>query len=392
MSKIDDLGENLGINGQEVVFAVGLILLPFVKKVIKNPNNLLNEKNKYTNQINKIANSFEKNSFNWANNDLVNAYVLGLIFADSQAKKLNGIPKTLSKINNATSLFNAIPGINATTTTLLKKQLARYPEHINVLNLIKGQAYQTIKKQKFQILRASNDIYRKIAIMASEKTFKESNIFTRRKLSQQLLDEFSRRGLKTITYRNGSVHSIDNYCEMVGRTMTNNAFRQANLNRYQETGYQLGQVSSHFRACDFCTPYEGVILSLDGKSKNHPSIYDAELQGLFHCNCKHSISPYTEGREELINKISIDPAEQSLINQYGYSEAQQVAYSAQQKQRYNERHIRQYKRLLSTSLSDIDKQKYNIKIREWQQKQRNLINSNTYLKRKYSREQIKTAH
>lgn len=390
MSKLDSLGEQIGKNAQNVVFLIGAALLLTHKKLIDNPDSISKQQLIFTATVTNIAKNFRKKSKKWADTDLIAAYLLGLNFADTQNRKLNN-NKAINKITNGTFLFKNLPIISPELTTAIKSKFKSYPAHLDIIGLIRSQAYGYIDKQSFQILRKSNDIYRRIAIEVGTTAYKQGNYFTRLNLSQQLLNEYSRQGLTTITYSNGAVHSIDNYCELLGRTMTNNAFRQANLNRYQETGYQLGQVSSHFRACDLCTPYEGEILSLDGRSRDYPSLYDAETAGLFHVNCKHSISPYVEGGPK-ITGVSVDAAEQSLINEYGYNEAQKMAYSAQQQQRYNERQIRKYKRLTATSIESRNKNKYNNKIKEWQARQRELINNNTYLKRKYSREQIERAH
>jgi hypothetical protein len=209
-------------------------------------------------------------------------------------------------------------------------------------------------------------------------------------MSQKLLNQYSKEGLKTITYANGARYSIVDYSEMLARTMTSRTALQASLNRYQEKGYSLCMVSSHFRACDLCTPYEGQILSMDGKDKRYESIWDAELQGLFHPNCLHDISIWDESIE--VPKPSVDQSEQKLIDQYGYKEAQVIAYNAQQRQRAIERNIRKYKTQKELSLTSNDKARNQTKISQWQQAQRTHLIENPYLVRKYSREQIGKAH
>jgi hypothetical protein len=84
--------------------------------------------------------------------------------------------------------------------------------------------------------------------------------------------------------------------------------------------------------------------------------------------------------------------EQELVDRYGYNEAQKISYKAQVKQRYIERNIRNWKRKEIVSLNNNEKIRAKNKIKEWQEKQRNHLDENTFLKRKYNREQIKTAH
>lgn len=44
-----------------------------------------------------------------------------------------------------------------------------------------------------------------------------------------------------------------------------------------------------------CRPYENEVLSLTGRTKGYTTLAEAKANGLQHANCRHSISPYTEG-------------------------------------------------------------------------------------------------
>ena len=64
-------------------------------------------------------------------------------------------------------------------------------------------------------------------------------------------------------------------------------------------------------------------------------------------------------------------------------------YELEQKQRYNERQIRKYKRLEAGSLDADNQAYYGGKVRQWQAAQRKFIKENgDVLRRDYSREQI----
>jgi hypothetical protein len=108
-------------------------------------------------------------------------------------------------------------------------------------------------------------------------------------------------------------------------------------------------------------------------------------------NCKHDVSAWFEGISPEL-ETRVDPAEQKLIDEYGYKEAQKISYEAQQKQRYIERNIRKYKRRESVALDGKNKIAAQNKIKEWQSTQRQHLNNNEFLRRKYEREQIKRAH
>jgi len=391
----DRFGANLIVSSQSVVYAISKALLRLNKALLNDPQNIVKYRKIYENEIRKIAKTFDKEWKNWADEDLAKAYISGVKSAESQIKTIGKSLTKTDEITNGTLLLkqfsppSGIPEISGQVSMLFKD--AGIANHETFFGVFRQSAYYSLEGQNLQILRKSDDLYRKTAIMVGEKRFSEGDVFVRRQFSQDLLNEFAKQGVQTITYKNGNKYSIDTYCEMLGRTMSGRCALQANLNRMFESGYDLGIVSAHFRACDLCTPYEGVTLSIDGLDKRYESLADAELQGLFHANCLHDISPFFEGlTPDLLP--SVDRYEQQLINEYGYNEAQKIAYNEQQKQRYIERQIRTWKRRESVALDDITKKRCNNKIKEWQQKQRDHLKDNQYLRRKYEREQIKKAH
>lgn len=546
--------ENMSINlenaSAEVVYEVGAALVVLNKALIKDPDNIIRAKYIFQKTIQQISNKFKKESIKWIDDEISKSYIVGIQSANAEIKSIGRVLEATNEITNGSALIKSPPPIFPIPE--IQGQVAlgfeNYSAHTDFFRVFRAAAYYSLEDKPLQIMRKADDIFRQIAVQVGEQSFKESDIITRRQLSQKLLDEYAKKGLQCVTYKDGRRVSIDSYCEMLGRTLTGRCALQASINRYVETGYDLGIVSAHFRACDFCTPYEGRILSLDGRDKRYESIWDAETQGLFHpacysddtevytsngwklfndvnnqdkifslnpknhipewvnfnkkfeynpgnemvkfksnsfdllvtknhnmyvnnifmnhcfirdaynlyndfynnvidnnyafmsydfdsknvyrcgiltnpriiynydglvycleleknhimlvrrngkiswCgNCKHDISPYFEGITPELD-ISVDRAEQALIDEYGYKEAQIMAYSAQQQQRYIERQIRKYKRRESISLDEISKKKASNKIREWQLKQREHLKENSFLPRKYSREQIKKAH
>jgi hypothetical protein len=265
-----------------------------------------------------------------------------------------------------------------------------YAKHITFYNTFKSAAYSSLERTSVQIIRAAQDLHRDVAVMAGEKLYKEADVYTRRRLSQSMLDDYAKRGLQSITYTDGRRVSLDVYAETVGRTMTAHTSLQASLNRYEEYGDDLVRVSSHFRACDLCVPWEGRVLSQSGSGK-YPSLDDAVSAGLFHVNCLHSLSPFYPGVSPK-QLISVDPNERALIEEHGYSKAQEITYNAQQKQRYIERNIREWKRRETVALDTVAQNSAHRKVLDWQSAQRGHISENPFLKRDYVREQIKKAH
>lgn len=540
----EKFGDGLSDAARNSVYRILGAVTQLNRNIAKDPDNIMRYKRIYDKEIAKIAKDFDNDWKNWIDRDIAKAYLSGLKYSEIEMKRL-GLDRDIDKkiINGSFLIDNPpppIPEIPGQTLLLFDQ----YKDHVKFFGVFRNAAYYSLEEQRFQIIRKANDIYRESAILAAEKTFKEADIFTRLKYSQEMLNDLAKKGIQTITYKNGAKYSLDTYCEMAGRALTGRAALQASLNRFLQSGYTLVVVSSHFRACDLCTPYEGKTLSIE----RHPvyeSVDDAETQGLFHSNCYckdtevytnngwklfkdvktedkiFSLNPnnhipewcnftkrfeYDPGNEmiefksnsfdllvtknhkmyiknifmnhcffedaynlynyfnfdennyamldydfnsnvvfrgesikkpKIINnydglvycleleknhimlvrrngKISwcgnckhdvsvtwegkkaepprLDHAEQKLVDEYGYQDAQKIAYSAQLRQRQIERNIRSYKRRSEVSLTKDDKRKADLKVKYWQSKQREHLKENTFLNRKYSREQIGKAH
>jgi hypothetical protein len=332
-------------------------------------------KARYGKKVLSIASTFKKRGELWVENDLMDNYLSGL----------KGIKKIGSGvIINGSFLVGKNPLKNYPITNEFALKFKEAENHILFANVFRSAALENIDNMSVQILRASDDLFRKGAIEVGLANFKEEEVLTRQLLTKRLMNNFAEKGLQCIRYSNGKIWSLDTYSEMLARTMMSRTHLQAGINRGLEFGYELCVVSSSFRCCDLCAPYDGVTLSMDGKSDKYPSIWDAETQGLFHPNCQHDISPYFE--EIPVDMTArVDKYEQELIDEYGYKEAQKLAYQAQEKQRYIERNIRNWKRKDEFGTDDKAKNK----VREWQAKQRQHLEENKFLRRNYSREQVR---
>jgi hypothetical protein len=80
---------------------------------------------------------------------------------------------------------------------------------------------------------------------------------------------------------------------MVARTTTREAMTQGTINRLQEHGVTLAQVSAH-NAEDFCRYYENAIVSLDGPHPVYPPISAINGGPPFHPRCIHALTPFVE--------------------------------------------------------------------------------------------------
>src|SRR5690625_7884649 len=89
------------------------------------------------------------------------------------------------------------------------------------------------------------------------------------------MDRVVKEGVTGISRRDGTTMRIDTYSEMLARSQTLNAAREANINRIQERGNDLVLISVHYPWSDLCETYQGRIFSLSGESEEYSALDEA---------------------------------------------------------------------------------------------------------------------
>jgi hypothetical protein len=341
------------------------------------------------NEAERAARDFAKDAEAWAVGDLADAYLEGLEHADREAAKLGSTAATGTAAARPL-LVSGAPGTVAPLPPSAGAKFAKIPRHRTMYEAFLAAARREIDRMSLSILRAGDDIVREVSIEVGRTALHESvEGFTRRDLSQQLMDRFVKRGVASVTYRDGKVVGIDVYAEMLGRTMTGQASVQASLTRYQEHGWDLVVVSAHFRKCPLCEPWEGKVLSQSGRSERYPGLADAIAAGLWHPNCRHDVSPYLQGTE--MPKPTMSAGEAALVRQHGLEEARDIVYRAEQRQRSIERRIRRWKLVEKYPANERHKSIATKRLRRAQADMREHLKEFEFLPRKYVREQIEKA-
>lgn len=123
---------------------------------------------------------------------------------------------------------------------------------------------------------------------------------TRRMIAGNIKAKLEEQGLSALRDRAGKNWTFDRYADMLTRTKAVEARNQGLTNRMLGYGYDLVQVTNHHTICDLCSPFEGKILSLTGRTPPGTklpggftvlcSLDKAKERGLFHPNCKHAIN------------------------------------------------------------------------------------------------------
>lgn len=237
-------------------------------------------------------------------------------------------------------------------------------------------------------LRTMDDVYRRtvnraqLAMAAGETTLP--------KAIDMAVREFLEKGLNSIVYRDGRHVDIADYVRMVLRTTSTRAQLQGKSKRFAELGYDTVLISQYGGCSETCEPWQGRAYIDDvftiwngeingdsGKSrycdKWFPLLSSAIRGGLFHPNCRHTMSLYIDGVTKIPPPI---PAEQIRKQR-----------ELEQKQRVMERKIRKLKRLEAGTQAPQAVKEYGRKARAAQQELKAFVDEHRdVLKRDYERE------
>lgn len=237
-----------------------------------------------------------------------------------------------------------------------------------------------LNNASFQILRNAEDAYTRI--MSNATTGLLAGTDTRIQASQKMLNEMAMKGITSFVDKSGRSWNLSSYAEMCARTVSAHAALQGHIDRQLEVGEDLVKVSSIGTTCPICQRWQGVVLSISGKSPKYHSIDEAKASGLFHPNCKHTLGMFIP---ELDGEGKVEPAPLDMTTQS--SKRNKLI----EKQRANERNIRYWKNRAAVAVTDKEKSKCNEKIKYWQYT--NLLHcQKNGLRRQYAREKVYTGN
>ncbi len=277
-----------------------------------------------------------------------------------------------------------------------KKQLTRIYEKVNQaesdffkindrkLKALINETINNVEKAETSILRYTNDQYRKIIFDA--QVYANTGSGTPQQAIDMATKDFLSKGINNIEYANGAMVNIASYAEMAIRTANIRAYMQGEGIKRQEWGIHTVLIPNRGGGCPYCIKFQGKVFiddvysggtEAESKETGYPLLSRAMKEKLFHPNCKDGSVTYFPG----VNSEAIPPTKEEL-------EIKRKNYIIEQKQRYNERQIRKYKRLEFGSVDDADIEKYHNKRVEWQLYNKQYCEEHN-LKRRYEREDIK---
>ena len=277
-----------------------------------------------------------------------------------------------------------------------KKQLTRIYEKVNQtessffkinekkLKALINETKENFEKAELSILRYSNDQYRKIIYDA--QVYANTGSGTPQQAIDMATKDFLSKGINNIEYSNEAMVNIASYAEMAIRTANKRAYLQGEGEKRNEWGVHTVLVPNRGGGCPYCIKFQGKVFiddvwsggtEAESNSTGYPLLSTAVKARLFHPNCKDTVVTYFPG----INTKPIPPTKEEL-------EVKKQNYVIEQKQRYNERQIRKYKRLELGSTDDGNIEKYHNKRIQWQNYNKEFCEEHG-LKRRYDREKVK---
>lgn len=223
-----------------------------------------------------------------------------------------------------------------------------------------------MQKAEIAVLRMANDQYRKVIYNA--QVYANTGAGTYEKAVDMATEDFVKAGLNCVQYANGARHTLADYADMAIRTASKRAYLQGEGQKRQEWEISTVIMNKRGNPCPKCLPFVGKVLiddvwssgPKDGKSPvtgiKYPLMSSAIAAGLYHPRCKDSHTTYFEG-------ISTPPEK----SRYTKAELNELVRKQEQenRQQYARRQEKKFGRLADFSLDPENKEKYELKCKEW---------------------------
>ena len=259
-----------------------------------------------------------------ANDEFINLIINGMAVE---------YPTDSVHVQSMTSMLSRITSLSTTLKNSSKPKVesviktAYESGYLNASNSLGGNtAIEYTDTQQATLNKLLTDTYNDMLI-ATKYMSEAAKKFVRVKTSQVMqLQQAIRQGNKSLAYslarqleagklskdansqaftgivdKAGRRWNLKNYSEMVVRTKAQQAHIFGTAEQAHELGCHLFIISSH-NATDACSHWEGKIISVGEDIEGYPSYEEiASSMECFHPNCKHTITPVSEGVVKRMN-------------------------------------------------------------------------------------------
>lgn len=238
------------------------------------------------------------------------------------------------------------------------------------LDILINEAIQNIDTKRYAVVNRMNFGYTDMLRRAD--IFAQSGSFTIPQAVDLAAKDFLSAGLNCVEYSNGNRVNIASYAEMALRTSSSEVTRQANGDVRDELGEHLVVSNVIAMTCPICQKWQGKVMVDDVYSSGKPDgvhklVSQSKADGFMHPNCRHQLYMYIPGLTEIADLPDPDMTRER--------------YEADQKQRYQERQIRKYKRLRDGAVDPENKKKYAARVKEWTAKYDEFLSEHDYLRK-----------
>ena len=277
-----------------------------------------------------------------------------------QSAKLRDIQRF--RRENKQILGEYTPTIHAETEKLLREQYVEggsdgffRSSDDRLKSLIHEMQHNEARGER-AALRYMNDVYRKTVLKTAMAM--NTGSMTLQKATDEATKDFLDQGINCIQYSNGRCVNIASYAEMALRACSTRAMLMGEAKQRERMGIDTVLVSQYGACSDTCLPWQGRVYIDDvfqdyhgprggsfGISRNgrqYMLLSVAIRGGLFHPNCRHTITNWIEGVSKMPEPMSIKEIER--VNKL------------EAKQRRLERAVRKAKRR-EAGLTDPDAKK-----------------------------------
>lgn len=250
-----------------------------------------------------------------------------------QAAKLRDIRRF--RRENTAILGEYRDRIDADTRTLLKEEAAQggsdgfFRMSDERMTALLNEMQQANEQSERAALRYMNDVYRKTILRTAAAM--QAGGQTLQQATDAATRDFLDQGIACIRYRNGRRVNISTYAEMALRTAGTRAMLMGEAAQRERLGLDTVLVSQYGACSPTCLPWQGLVYIDDvfqpyhgprtpggtyGISRNgrqYPLLSVAMQGGLFHPNCRHTLSTWVEGvstRPRPMDKAKVEAAAQ----------------------------------------------------------------------------------
>ena len=217
-----------------------------------------------------------------------------------------------------------------------------------------------------------------------------SGAFTKEQAIKTAVKDLTSQGIAAAEYKNGRKMSLESAVRMNVVTGVNQTCAELQLQRCDEAGCDLVEVSAHAGARPSHAVWQGKLYSRSGTHPKYPdfalSTGYGTVTGLCGANCRHNFYPFYEG----ISKRAYTHRELGQMNArtIRYNGQRLTEYEASQVQRKIERNLRRWKReQAAMKAAGQSTEEAAAKLKYWRGEMDSFIRQ-TGFKRQYSREEI----